>query len=129
MNKIDFVALTKEMGPTLAARAAAHDQGDTFVAENYELLKSSGFLSAHVPRELGGGGASHAEMCDVLREMAHYCSSTALAFSMHTHLVAAAAWRWNNGDAGGEGLLRRLANENLTLVSSGGSDWLESSGT
>jgi alkylation response protein AidB-like acyl-CoA dehydrogenase len=40
-----------------------------------------------------------------------------------------ATWRWNHGDTGGEGLLRRVAGENLILVSSGGSDWLPSSGS
>jgi alkylation response protein AidB-like acyl-CoA dehydrogenase len=129
MNKTDFVALARQVGPAFTARAAEHDDDDSFVAENYERLKAEGFFSAHVPSELGGGGASHAEMCDVLRELAHYCASTALAFSMHTHLIAAATWRWHNGDAGGEGLLRRVAGENLILVSSGGSDWLESSGS
>ncbi|NWO96459.1 acyl-CoA dehydrogenase, partial [Escherichia coli] len=54
---------------------------------------------------------------------------TALAFSMHTHLVAAAAWRLRHQDAPTEGLLRRVAAEDLILVSSGGSDWLESAGT
>jgi acyl-CoA dehydrogenase len=68
-------------------------------------------------------------MAAVLRELGRHCSSTALAFSMHTHLIAAATWRWNNGDKGAEGLLRRAASENLILVSSGGSDWLDSSGS
>jgi acyl-CoA dehydrogenase len=125
----DFLALARQIGPELAARTAEHDANDTFVAESYELLKASGFFSAHVPAALGGGGASHAEMAAVLRELAHHDASAALALSMHTHLVAAATWRWNNGDTGGEGLLRRVAAEGLVLVSSGGSDWLESSGT
>jgi acyl-CoA dehydrogenase len=125
----DFVALAREVGPQLAARAAEHDADDSFVAESYELLKASGFFTAHVPAALGGGGASHAEMAGVLRELARHDASAALALSMHTHLVAAATWRWYNGDTGGEGLLRRVAAEGLVLVSSGGSDWLESSGT
>jgi acyl-CoA dehydrogenase len=127
--RIDFLSLAREIGPDFAGRAAGHDADDTFVAENYAILKERGFLSVHVPSELGGGGATHAETAAVLRELAHHCSSTALAFSMHTHLVAAAAWRWNNGDKGGEGLLKRVAAENLVLVSSGGSDWVESSGS
>jgi alkylation response protein AidB-like acyl-CoA dehydrogenase len=47
---------------------------------------------------------------------------------MHTHLVAATVWRWRQGHAV-EPLLRRVADEQLVLISSGGSDWLESSGT
>lgn len=129
MTKTDFLSLARELGPDFGARAAEHDADDSFVAENYAVLKDRGFLAAHVPSELGGGGATHAEMANVLRELAHHCSSTALAFSMHSHLVAAATWRWDHGDKGGEGLLKRVAAENLVLVSSGGSDWLDSSGT
>jgi alkylation response protein AidB-like acyl-CoA dehydrogenase len=128
-TKTEFLSLTREIGPDFASRAAAHDTDDSFVAENFAVLKERGFFSAHVPSELGGGGATHEEMCAVLRELAHHCSSTALAFSMHTHVVAAATWRWNDGDKGGEGLLKRVATENLTLITSGGSDWLESGGT
>jgi acyl-CoA dehydrogenase len=125
----DFLAIAREIGPMFAARAAQHDEEDSFVAENFAVLKERGFFRAHVPEELGGGGATLAEMAAVLRELGRHCGSTALAFSMHTHLVAAATWRWNNGDKGGEGLLRRVANENIILVSSGGSDWIDSSGS
>jgi acyl-CoA dehydrogenase len=48
---------------------------------------------------------------------------------MHTHLVAVPAWRWHNENAPVEGLLRRVANEQLVLVSTGASDWLNSGGT
>ena len=125
----DFLALAREIGPGFAARAAQHDEDDSFVADNFAILKEKGFFSAHIPEELGGGGATHAETAAVLRELGRHCGSTALAFSMHTHLVAAATWRWNNGDKGGEGLLRRAAAESLILISSGGSDWLDSSGS
>jgi acyl-CoA dehydrogenase len=62
-----------------------------------------------------------------LRTLAHHCSSTALAFSMHTHLVATAAWRWKNQKAPVEGLLKRVAQEDLVLISTGGADWLQGS--
>jgi acyl-CoA dehydrogenase len=126
----NFSTLVHEMGPAFAARAADADATDTFVGANYPALKANKLFSAGAPAELGGGGASHAELCEMLRELAHYCSSTALAFSMHTHLVALPAWRWRNEGGGfGEGLLRRVAAEELILVSTGASDWLDSSGT
>jgi acyl-CoA dehydrogenase len=124
----DLVVRARELGPEFAERADEHDSSDRFVAENYDALKAAGFFKAHVPTELGGGGTSHRDMCDAIRELAHYCGSTALAFSMHTHLIAAARWRWDHDDHGAEGLLRRAA-EGSVLVSSGGSDWIESSGT
>ena len=42
-------------------------------------LRAHRLLSAGVTVELGGGGASQAELADVLRVLATYCSSTALA--------------------------------------------------
>lgn len=57
-------------------------------------------------------------------------SGTALALAMHTHPLAAAVWRWRKGDKGPvEGLLKRVAAENLMLLSTGGNDWLGGSGT
>ena len=47
---------------------------------------------------------------------------------MHSHLVAVPAWRWRHEQAPVEGLLKRVANEDLVLISSGGSDWLPSNG-
>jgi alkylation response protein AidB-like acyl-CoA dehydrogenase len=126
--RTDWIAVVRELGANFAARAAAHDANDSFVAENYAELKKRKFFSAGVPIELGGGGASHAGLCDILREMAHYCGSTALALSMHTHLVAATVWRWRQGHPV-EPLLKRIATEETVLISSGGSDWLTPSGT
>jgi alkylation response protein AidB-like acyl-CoA dehydrogenase len=116
--------LANELGRGFAARAASHDDTDEFVAENYVELKARNVLSAGVPEELGGGGASVAELAGMLRTLAHYCSSTALALSMHTHLVATAAWRWKHQKAPLDGLLKRVVAEDLVLVSTGGSDWL-----
>ena len=64
----------------------------------------------------------------MVRAMARHCGSTALAFSMHTHLIATLAYLWRAGNKAPEALLRRVAAENLILVSSGGSDWLMGSG-
>jgi alkylation response protein AidB-like acyl-CoA dehydrogenase len=124
----DWAAAARELGPIFAARAAAHDADDSFVAENYVELKARGFLAAGVPADLGGGGAGVVELGGMLRELAHYCSSTALALAMHTHLVAVPAWRRAHEGAPVEGLLRRVVNENIVLVSTGASDWLDSTG-
>jgi len=127
--RIDWVQAAHEVGPQIAARAVEADATDTFVAENLALLKTRGFHTAGVPAELGGGGASHAELAHMLRTLARYCGSTALALSMHTHQVALPAWRWRRTPELVEGLLKRIVAEKLTLVSSGGSDWLDGSCT
>jgi alkylation response protein AidB-like acyl-CoA dehydrogenase len=125
----DWTVVARELGPRFAARAAAHDADDRFVADNYGDLRERRVLAAGVPSELGGAGASHAELCAMIRVFAQYCGSTALALSMHTHQVAIAAWRWRHEGAPVEPLLRRLAAEQIVIVSSGGSDWLAGSGT
>lgn len=115
--------------PALADRAAALDADDGFVGDNYGLLKQAGLIEAGVPVELGGGGASVAELAEMLRVLAQGCSATALAFSMHTHQVAIPAWRWRNLKvAAVEPLLKRIATERIVLLSSGGSDWIAGSG-
>ena len=115
-----WVELMAKLGPEFAKRCAAHDEDDSFVAENYTALKEHGVFAAGVPSELGGGGASHAELCAMIRELAHHCSSTALAFSMHTHPVAAQAYLWRAGNKAPEALLRRVAAEKLVIATSGG---------
>jgi len=124
----NWTDLARELGPALAENAAEHDAAGTFVADNYALLARHGVMGALVPGELGGGGATHAEMCHFLREVAHHCAATSLALSMHQHLVAAAVWKWRHGGAGAA-LLRRVAAEPLVLLSTGATDWVDSNGT
>src|ERR1700741_3882646 len=126
---MDWVGLMTTLGRDFATRAAAHDEDDSFVAENYATLLEHNVFAAGVPSELGGGGASHAELCQMIRELARHCGSTALAFSMHTHLVGTFAFLGRSGNKAPEGMLKRVAAEKLVLVSSGGSDWLPGSGT
>lgn len=125
----DITALARALGPGFAARAQAADDTDSFVAENFAELKKAGLLEAGVPVDLGGGGAGITELSAMLCEMAHHCSSTALAFAMHTHQVAIPAWRWTRQQAAPVApLLKRVAAEKLILLSSGGSDWIAGSG-
>jgi alkylation response protein AidB-like acyl-CoA dehydrogenase len=124
-----IVDTARELGPIFAQRANEATNEDTFVADNFTLLKSSGLVEAGVPQELGGGGAGIDELATMLRTLAYHCGSTALAFSMHTHQVAIPAWRFTNQKvAAMEPLLKRIAAERLFLLSSGGSDWISGSG-
>ena len=125
--RTDWVAVARELGPGFAARATAHDANDSFVTDNYRELKERQVFSAAIPVELGGG-ATHAELCAMLRELGRHCGATALALSMHTHLAATNVWLLRQGAPVGP-LLERIAREQLVLVTSGASDWLDSSGT
>lgn len=129
MAQPNWLALAGQIADDCARDAAANDAEDRFVAGAYARLKAEGFFKAHVPVELGGHGMGYGELAAVIRRLGAGCGSTALAFSMHCHLVAVAAWRWRNEKAPTEGLLKRVAADDLILVSSGGSDWLKSAGT
>jgi alkylation response protein AidB-like acyl-CoA dehydrogenase len=126
-NRIDLKAILEEIGPDCAARSAAAEAEDRFVAENSDMLRARRVFSALVPQEYGGGGARHGEMCEFLRGLAHQCPSTALTLSMHQHLVAAAV---ANDKAGrpGHKLLDKVAGSEAILVSTGANDWLDSNG-
>ena len=127
-SQSDWLALAHDLGNEFAPRAAAHDADDSFVAENYDILKKHHIFSALAPQALGGGGASHAQMCEFLRVIGQSCGSTALALSMHMHVLAATVWWWHQGHPV-EPLLKRIVQEQTVLISSGVSDWLDSSGT
>jgi acyl-CoA dehydrogenase len=121
-------AILAEIGPRLAEEGRRCDRTGEFVAANLALLREHGFLALAVPMELGGAGLSRADLSDMLRALTRHCPSTALVLAMHTHVVAAAAWRWHHQKAPTDGLLKRVAKEGIQLLSSGGSDWLDGSG-
>jgi alkylation response protein AidB-like acyl-CoA dehydrogenase len=125
----NWLERAERVAAEIADSAEAHDRDDSFVEEGFAALRREGFFAALVPADLGGGGATNATMCECIRVIARACSSTALAFSMHCHLVAVAAWRRQHQGAPTEGLLKRVAAENLVLVSTGGNDWLSSGGS
>jgi alkylation response protein AidB-like acyl-CoA dehydrogenase len=123
-----LITAVRTIGPQFAERAASYDRSGEFVADNYVLLRQHKLFSAGVPREFGGGGATHGQLCEMLRVLAGYCPSTALALSMHTHLVAAAVWRQLHGQPAAP-LLTKIAEGELVLVSTGAGDWLDSTGS
>lgn len=129
-TKTDWLATAQRLSEEFATRAAEHDANDSFVAENYAAMREAKLFSAPIPKELGGGGATFAEHAAMIRILAHGCGSTALAYSMHSHPLQATIFRHRAGaQPPAEPLLRRIAKEELVIVTSGGSDWLEGSGT
>jgi alkylation response protein AidB-like acyl-CoA dehydrogenase len=91
-------------------------------------LRATGITSALVPLEFGGGGASHAEMGAILRELARHDPSTAVTLSMHAHIVATQVWRHQHGQDA-EKLFRKVVDDRAILISTGGSDWVGSNGS
>jgi alkylation response protein AidB-like acyl-CoA dehydrogenase len=118
----ELVAWADELGTQIAPYTADHDRDGTFVTEAYELLKSSGYLALAVPTELGGHGATIRQVAMAQRALARHCASTALASVMHHHVTLFTAWRFRKGMPGAEPTLKRIVDEGIVLVSTGGAD-------
>ncbi|MEZ5376790.1 MAG: acyl-CoA dehydrogenase family protein [Acidimicrobiales bacterium] len=122
-----WISVARTVATQLADHAERHDREGSFVQDGFDLLRSRDFMSLLVPSDLGGGGASHAEACAVVAELAHGCPSTSLAYSMHSHLVAAQVWR-HHRDLPAP-VLDRVAANQLVLISTGAADWIDSNGS
>jgi alkylation response protein AidB-like acyl-CoA dehydrogenase len=127
VKEILWLELAADLSREFAKRSGDYDNQATFVEKNYIQLKEHGFFSATIPTELGGSGISHSKMCDILRVFGQNCGSTALALSMHHHLLAANIWKFKNGQ-GSEEILSIVADKQPVLISTGAKDLFESNG-
>jgi len=126
---VDLVGWAAGLGRQIAANARRHDDDGSWVDDSFDRLRESGYLALAVPVELGGMGASIREVAAVQRELGRRCGSTALALAMHQHVTAFTAWRYRRGLPGAEATLRRVANEGILLVSTGGGDFTHPRGS
>jgi alkylation response protein AidB-like acyl-CoA dehydrogenase len=115
------------VGQGLRPAAAASDRAGELSVEAFETLRSAGLTSAVVPAELGGGGASHAELGRILRVLGRSDPAVAVTLSMHSHLVATQVWRHHHGQDA-TAVLEKVAG-GAVLVSTGASDWVGSNGS
>ncbi len=128
-DRTRWVSVARDLSERFGERAPEHDASGEFVHENYRDLREAGLFWAGIPAELGGGGATFEETCDVIRTLARGCGSTSLAFAMHAHPVGANVFKHAQGDEGAARTLRRIADEQLVIATTGANDWLSSSGT
>ncbi|UGT68476.1 acyl-CoA/acyl-ACP dehydrogenase [Nocardia gipuzkoensis] len=123
---IDWIARARRVGEALRPEVAAGDRSGEISLAAFDLLRESGLSAALVPADFGGGGVTHREMGAILRELGRHDPSTAVAFAMHTHLVAAQVWRHNHGIDAAPLFAKVVAG--AILVSTGASDWVGSNG-
>src|SRR5262245_7381202 len=121
-REAEFVALAAEIGMQISGYSRQHDIDGTFVTEAFDLMRKCGYFGLAVPRELGGLGATVREVTMAQRELARHCSSTALASSMHQHVALFNAWRYRRGMPCAEGALRKVIDNGLIFISTGGAD-------
>ena len=79
-------------------RAPEYDRNNQFFQEDFDELKSAGYLRMALPKEFGGLGMNIAEVGRETRTLAMYAPATALALNMHNYWVGDAADAWRSGD-------------------------------
>jgi alkylation response protein AidB-like acyl-CoA dehydrogenase len=109
INAPRLTELPTDMLERFRARAADHDRANTYFDQDLAELRELGYLAAAVPVELGGWGLDLAEMAASQRRLARYAPATALAMTMHTYWVGAAAELERAGDSSQRWLLEAAA--------------------
>ena len=97
--------LSDAMLKRFADRAPGYDRDNRFFEEDFAELKQAGYLTSAVPRELGGGGLTFAQLMREQRRLASHAHATALGINMHLYWTGVAADLWRAGDKSLEWLL------------------------
>jgi alkylation response protein AidB-like acyl-CoA dehydrogenase len=90
-------------------RAPVYDRENRFCQEDFDELKTAGYLLMAVPKEFGGLGMTLAEVGRETRRLAQYAPATALCINMHHYWVGVAADVWRSGDKSVEWILKEAA--------------------
>ncbi len=101
--------LTDGMLARFEERAPQYDRENRFFAEDFEELRTSGYLLLAVPKELGGLGYSLAQVVREQRRLGYYAPSTALAVNMHLYWTGIASDLLRAGDTSLKWLLQEAA--------------------
>jgi len=113
----DLSTRARAVAVIAANNAIDVDAASRFPAEACAALKEQRLLGVMVSRDLGGEGASIADVADVCYQLGQSCSSTAMIFAMHQIKVACVT-RHMRDSAVLANTMRRLCDEQLLLASS-----------
>jgi acyl-CoA dehydrogenase len=100
-----------------AAHAGAVDADGRFPHEAMDALKAENLLGIMVPAELGGEGASVAEVVDVCYALGRACSSTGMIYAMH-QVKAACVAHHGMDSTWHRAFMARMVEDQLLLASS-----------
>jgi acyl-CoA dehydrogenase len=117
VSAADLAYRVERVTAITSARAAVVDRDSLFPAEAIAALRAECLLGIAVPRDLGGEGASTADVADICYKLGRACASTAMIYAMHQTKVACIV-RHGGSSAWHQALLRRLCGEQLLLASS-----------
>src|SRR4051812_31513987 len=100
----------------VAKHAADVDTRARFPAEAVAALREAKLLGVAIPRDLGGEGATVAELAGICRELGQACAATGMVFAMH-QIQVLCILRHYNGSAFFQGYLRQCASEQRLIAS------------
>ena len=83
-----FDAAVAHVADVAASHAEDVDASSRFPHEAVAAMKEGRLLSALLPTELGGMGATVPELAEAVRKIAFHCAATALVLAMHSIDVA-----------------------------------------
>ena len=90
--------LPTELLEGFRSRSGDLDRTNSYFHDDLAELRDAGYLAAAVPSHLGGWGYDLALMAASQRRLARYAPATALAMTMHTYWIGAAAELDRAGD-------------------------------
>jgi len=76
-----------DLAADFATRSSDHDRDASHPTENYDRLRTEGFLELTIPQSWGGSGASFLDHTIAYEALGQGCPSTALSFNMHASVV------------------------------------------
>ncbi len=112
----NLAAVAARIGVEVAGPAADDvDRVGRFPTEAFEALRSAGLLSAMIPVEMGGAGASLKDVARAVEVLSAHCASTGMIYAMHQIQVASLVR--HGGTAWLKDFTRRVATDGLLLAS------------
>ncbi len=112
-----WVTLAHKIGASvLTAHVDDVDRASRFPRESIDALRAEKFLGLFIPKELGGGGASLADLTGVCHALGQYCASTGMVYAMH-QIQIACMMRHYKGAEFFAGYLRECAKDELLIAS------------
>ena len=113
----ELLAAIERIGQEVARAAAADvDQKSRFPSETIDALRKVQALSAAVPREFGGAGASVPELTRMCTALSQHCASSAMVLAMH-HIQVLCIARHCQGKPEWHEYLRSLVREQRLIAS------------
>jgi acyl-CoA dehydrogenase len=113
-----LAARAREVGRTVAAlHADAVDRDARFPHEAVAAMKAARMLGSQVPLELGGEGASLAEVAQACQILGQSCAAAGMVFAMH-HIKLASLVNHGRDSAWHRRFMARVAKEQLLIASS-----------